>query len=142
MDHLLRILGLCIILNEKLCVRSWGFASMDILKKHTDTKQNICYGCMYWYRVFSGNVETTDISIGVCVGIVCTLTFSAMCHMYYLLNIISYNTYPPVDICASTHLRMYVCGYKLVYHNFSSLENYLYLECMYMYTFSCDYNTS
>ena len=34
-------------------------ASMDILKKHTDTKQNIYYGCMYWYRVLSGNVETT-----------------------------------------------------------------------------------
>ena len=29
-------------------------ASMGILKKHTDKKQNICYGCMYRYRVFSG----------------------------------------------------------------------------------------
>ena len=85
MDHLLRILGLCIILNEEVCVRSWGFVSMGILKKHADTKQNnIYYGCMYWYRVFSGNVETTDIyiSVGVCVGTGRTLTFSTMCHMY------------------------------------------------------------
>ena len=61
-----------------------AIASMGILKKHTDTKQNIYYGCMYWYRVFSGNVETTDMSIGVCVGIVCTLTFlpCAICNIY------------------------------------------------------------
>ena len=82
------MLGLCIILNEKLCVCSWGFvllqARMCILKNHTDTKQNIYYGCMYWYRVFSGNMEATDISIGVCVGIVCTLTFlpCAICNIY------------------------------------------------------------
>ena len=59
-------------------------ASMGILKKRMNTKQNIYYGCMYWYRVFSGNVETTDISIGVCVGIVCTLTFlpCAICNIY------------------------------------------------------------
>ena len=70
MDHLLKILGLYIILNEKLCVRLWGI------------EQNICYGCMYWSRVFSGNMETADISIGVCVG-TCTLTY--FCHVPYVI---------------------------------------------------------
>ena len=57
--------------------------SMGILKKHTDTKQNRYYGCMYWYRVFSGNMETTDISFGVCVGIGCTLPY--FCHVPYVI---------------------------------------------------------
>ena len=88
MDQLLRILGLYIILNEE--VRMCMFvgictiaSNMGILKKHMDTKQNIYYGCMYWPRVFSGNVETTDISIGVCLGIVCTLTY--FCHVPYVI---------------------------------------------------------